>query len=705
MKRALPSKAVKTAATVSQRSGITDFFDSALYTNRDLSWLSFNARVMDQCNDKLNPIFERLKFLAITASNLDEFFMVRVGPLYDQIEAGYKRADASGLSPEMQLQQILHRAREMMLEMDSIWVRKLQPKLALEGFFFLRPADLSHSQEEWLSLHFDSLIFPVLTPMAVDSGRPFPLIQNKSLNIGVIIEEQEVEKGYIFATVQVPSVIDRVLVMPGSEFGKLNIVLMEDVIQFYIQRLFIGKRILCSAQYRVTRNGDLDIDEDEAEDLLLEIEKSLQQRRWGFGVRLELIKGIDARIKNILLEEMELSTENVFEVTGTLDLTLLFRIYGLPGTLAQKYTPYIPAIPQHFDGKTDYFSAIQARDILLHHPFESFTPVVSFIQEAAKDPGVLAIKQTLYRVSGTSPIVQALAEAAENGKQVTVLVELKARFDEANNIQWAKKLEKSGCHVIYGLVGLKTHSKITLIVRMEEQGIKRYVHLSTGNYNDVTARIYTDLSLLTCSARYGEDASAVFNSLSGYSENPRLSKLVMAPTMLRKRFYELIDREAAFARQGIKAVIRAKMNSLVDTGLIERLYRAAASGVKIELCVRGMCSLRTGIAGVSTNIIVKSIVGRYLEHSRIYSFENGGDLEIYLSSADWMERNLDRRVELLLPIEVDSLRDQLKSILDLYFRDSAKSRYLEADGVYRKRKLARGEKVIDSQEILMEQFK
>mgnify|MGYP001810165871 CR=1 FL=1 len=661
-----------------------------LYINRELSWLAFNARVLEEADDKENPLFERLKFLAIAASNFDEFYMVRVGSLNDQVEAGYEKPDNSGLTPAAQLVRISGRVHAMTDDAYRIWSRKLAPKLASAGFRLLHAPDLAAGQREWLSRHFDGFIYPVLTPMAVDSGRPFPLIQNKTLNIGVLIREPEEEEGYIFATVQCPSVLDRVVVLPRGAAGGTDFMLMEDVIALFIDRLFIGKQVLASAPYRITRNGDLSIDEDEAEDLLLEIEKSLRQRRWGVAVRLEIRKGTDPRIRSILLDEMELGAEDLFEVPGPLDLTILFRLYGFPETSAFKYPGYVPQASPALQDVDSLFDAIREGDVLMHHPFESFTPIIELIREAARDPQVLAIKQTLYRVSGTSPIIRALAEAAENGKQVTVLVELKARFDEANNIQWAKQLEKAGCHVIYGLVGLKTHCKITLIVRMEDEGIQRYVHLSTGNYNDVTARIYTDLSLLTCSNRFGEDASAVFNALSGYSERPRLSKLVMAPTMLRETFCRLIDREAGYARQGRKASIRAKMNALVDPGIIESLYRAAMAGVKIDLTVRGMCSLRPGVAGVSDRITVRSVVGRYLEHSRIYRFENGGTPEVWLSSADWMERNLDRRVELLFPVENPKLRARIEDFIDLYAQDTEKARYLHEDGEYRKRTARRG---------------
>ncbi len=671
------------------------------YLNRELGWLEFNQRVFEEAADKVNPLFERLKFLAITASNLDEFYMVRVGSLNDQVEAGYDKPDASGINPVQQLIKISERVHQMAKDIDTLWQRRLSLRLKEGGFHLKRIAELDARSGDWISDYFDQFIYPVLTPMAVDSGRPFPLIQNKSLNIGVLVEEPLEENGVIFATVQVPSVLDRVILLPEEMGDGVCFLLMEDVIAKFIDRLFIGKKIRTTAVYRVTRNGDLAIDEDEAEDLLLEIEKSIRKRRWGVALRLEIEKTADPLLLKFLMDELELETADLFEVRTLLDFTVLFRLYGLPNSAQYKYPPYKPqAIPALLPF-TSIFEAMKHKDVLMHHPYEDFSPVVEMIRTAAQDPAVLAIKQTLYRVGGTSPIVKSLAEAAENGKQVTVLVELKARFDEENNIQWAKQLEKAGCHVIYGLIGLKTHCKITLIVRMEEDGIQRYVHLSTGNYNDVTAKIYTDMSLLTTNKYIGEDASAVFNALSGYSERPRLRKLLMAPTMLRDAFESRIDREAAFAQKGKPASIRVKVNSLVDPGIIEHLYRASMAGVKIELLVRGMCSLRPGIPKVSENITVRSIVGRYLEHSRVYRFENGGEPELFLSSADWMERNLDRRVELMFPIEDENIRKSVEDILQVYFEDTEKTRVMQSDGSYIKMSKKRVKRV-EAQAYFME---
>ncbi len=659
-----------------------DFSHPDYYINRELSWIEFNQRVLDEAGDLANPLLERLKFLAIVNSNLDEFFMVRVGSLKDQINAGYKKPDSSGLTPLQQLSRIAGRVGRMMEEEYLLWNKKLVPKLKQQGIRLLKSGELSAEHQVYVEEYFNQVVYPVLTPMAVDSGRPFPLIQNKTVNIGVFVENAEPEENAIFATIQVPSVLPRLIWLKGREETGKSCMLLEDVILMFLDRLFTGRTIITSCVYRVTRNGDLALGEDEAEDLLLEIEKTLRMRRWGQAVRLEVSGNADPELVHYLSNTLELEPDFVYPIHGPLDLTFLFKLYGDLGCEELKYGSYAPRVPEDLKGKEDIFEAIREKDILLHHPFESFDPIVDMIRTAARDPQVLAIKQTLYRVSGKSPIVRALAEAADLGKQVTVLVELKARFDEENNIQWAKSLEKAGCHVIYGLIGLKTHCKITLIVRMEDEGINRYVHLSTGNYNDVTAKIYTDIGLLTCNPYMGEDASTVFNALSGYTERPLLNKLVMAPTMLRSRFTYLIEREIRHAGEGKPAEIRAKLNSLVDPGIIELLYRASHAGVKIELLVRGTCGLKPGLPGLSENIRVKSIVGRFLEHSRIYYFLNDGGQEVYISSADWMERNLDRRVELLVPIEDERVKERVLDILDTYLSDNVKTRILGADGLY-----------------------
>ena len=669
--------------------------------NRELSWLEFNQRVLDEAADISNPLMERLKFLAIASSNLDEFYMVRVGSLNDQINAGFDRPDATGLTPVAQLEKIAQRVNRMVSNKYSLWNHKLVPELRHEGIHILSPAELNQEQTAYLSEYFDSVVYPVLTPMAVDPGRPFPLIQNKALNIGVLIHNDAPYEQDIFATVQVPPVFPRLVDLEGT--GVKTCVLMEDVISMFIDRLFAGKRIKAACAYRVTRNGDLAIDEDEAEDLLIEIEKSLKQRIRGQAVRLEVSRRSSRLLVRILQEKLELREDHVFLVDGPLDLTFLYDLYGSEGFEKLKYKPYEPQIPGSLADGRNIFEAIRERDILLHHPYESFEPIVDMIRKAARDPRVLAIKQTLYRVSGKSPIVRALAEAAGNGKQVTVLVELKARFDEENNIHWAKSLEKAGCHVIYGLVGLKTHCKITLIVRMEDDGINRYVHLSTGNYNDETARIYTDIGLLTCNKYIGEDASTVFNALTGFCEKPRLNKLVIAPIMLRRHFNYLIDREIRNARDGKPAYIKAKLNALVDSEIIGRLYQASAAGVKIELLVRGMCCLRPGIKVISDNIQVRSIVGRYLEHSRIYCFCNGGSEDVFIASADWMERNIDRRVEILIPVEDQKARKQIRHILEIYLKDNVKARCMHNDGRYTLESLPGKEERLNAQDYFMEQ--
>lgn len=531
--------------------------------------------------------------------------------------------------------------------------------------------------------YYEENVYPVLTPMAVDSSRPFPLIRNKSLNIGALVRKKDGDGSLEFATVQVPSVLSRIVLLPSEEGKEKKVILLEEIIERNIQKLFLNYDIVCAHPFRIMRNADLSIEEDEAEDLLKEIEKQLKKRQWGQAIRLEVEKGMDRRLLEIIERELSITQDDIYWIDGPLDLTFLMKMYGLPGFEHLKEKNYagpqpIPDLP----ADCNIFEQIRKKDILLFHPYETFSPVVEFIRQAARDKDVLAIKQTLYRVSGNSPIIAALAQAAENGKQVSVLVELKARFDEENNIVWAKMLEKAGCHVIYGLVGLKTHSKITLVVRREEDGIRRYVHLGTGNYNDATAKLYTDLGLLTCREDIGEDATAVFNMLSGYSEPRSWNKLALAPLWLKNRFLYLIDREIEQAKQGNEARIVAKMNSLCDRDIIEALYQASAAGVKIELIVRGICCLKVGIPGVSENISVRSIVGTFLEHSRIFYFENGGNPEYYLASADWMPRNLNRRVEILFPIEQPDLKEEVQHILNCLLKDTMKAQLLDKDGNY-----------------------
>ena len=660
-----------------------DFTKAEYFTNRELSWLDFNFRILEEARDRENPLFERLKFLSITASNLDEFFMIRVASLKDMVHAKYTRPDFSGLTPEMQLKAISEKAQTLVQMQYSTYNRSLLPALKSKKLELVTMHEnLSQKQKEFCQTYFDENVYPVLTPMALDSSRPFPLIRNKTLNIGALISKRG-EKGKAqFATVQVPSVLPRIIELPVEEDGVRRAILLEELIEHNIEKLFLNYDVVCAHPYRIMRNADLSIEEDEASDLLKEIQKQLKKRQWGEVIRLEIEEGMNEKLLKILKKEFLVKDEDIYRISGPIDLTFLMKLYGIEGFDDLRQKPYRPQpVPALID-QPDLFAAIREKDILLHHPYMTFDPVVRFVQTAASDPAVLAIKQTLYRVSGNSPIVAALARAAENGKQVSVLVELKARFDEENNILWAKMLEKAGCHVIYGLVGLKTHSKITLVVRREEDGIRRYVHLGTGNYNDSTAKLYTDCGILTCSDPIGEDATAVFNMLSGYSEPKSWNRLSLAPIWLRERFTFLIRREAEHARKGESATIIAKMNSLCDKEIISELYAASAAGVKIHLIVRGICCLRTGIPGVSDNITVRSIVGTFLEHARIFYFENGSDEEFYMGSADWMPRNLDKRVEILFPVEDQDLKEEVRHILEIQLADTLKARELTAANEY-----------------------
>ena len=652
------------------------------FYNRELSWLGFNYRVLSEARDKNIPLMERLKFLSITASNLDEFFMIRVASLKDMVHAKYTKKDIAGLTPKEQLEIISTGTHELVEKQYNTYNRSFLPALKHNGLTIVTQYEaLNAEQAEYVDRYFMREVYPVLTPMAVDSSRPFPLIRNKSLNIAALLMDKKRKDTIDFATVQVPSVLPRIVTIPSEKEGETCIILLEQIIEKNIQKLFLNYKVLDATPYRVMRNADLTIDEDEAADLLIEIERQLKKRQWGEAIRLEVEQGIDKRLLKILKKELQIQQEDIFTIRGPLDLTFLMKVYGMDGFDHLKEEPYIPQPPKGLDMDGDLFEQIRQKDILLHHPYETFDPVVNFVRLAAKDPDVLAIKQTLYRVSSNSPIIASLAQAAENGKQVTVLVELKARFDEENNIVWARKLEKAGCHVIYGLVGLKTHSKITLVVRREEEGIRRYVHLGTGNYNDSTAKLYTDMGMFTCKRAYGEDATAVFNMLSGYSEPLSWNKLALAPTWLRTRFVELINRERDYAAMGKPARIVAKMNSLCDAGIINALYEASAAGVQNELIIRGICCLKQGVPGMSETIQVRSIVGTFLEHSRIFYFENDGSPEIYMGSADWMPRNLDKRVEILFPVEDPDLKKEIVHILHTQLADNTKAHLLQPDGL------------------------
>ena len=683
------------------------------YENRELSWLQFNKRVLGEARDKQNPLLERGKFLSISASNLDEFFMVRIASIKDMEDAGFKGKDIAGLTPEEQLLLLSEETHSFIRGQYRTLKRSLLPKLEEEGIVILTDHEkLSKQQAEFADKFFDKQLYPILTPMAVDSVRPFPLIKNKALHLAVLLMQKEgkgirknaqKKKRPDIALLPVPAGIPRLVNLPVKEESTQRkcFILLEEILKRNIHKLFTGCQVLSASSFRLIRNADLSIEEEEAEDLLIEIEKKLKKRQWGQVIRLDLESGMDKKLTSFLVESLHVKESSVYELDGPPDLTFFMELYSSCDYDEYKYEPFEPARTPGLLPGTDLFEKIRQQDILLYHPYESFEPVVEFVKNAAKDPDVLAIKQTLYRVSGHSPIVEALAEAAIGGKQVTVLVELKARFDEAHNIEWARKLEQAGCNVIYGLVGLKTHCKITMVVRREGDKILRYIHLGTGNYNDSTARLYSDLGLFTANEEMGEDATALFNMLSGYSEPRKLSLLCMAPLWLKDRFLELIRREEKNAKAGKSAGIIAKMNSLCDRDVIDALYEAAEAGVKIDLVVRGICCLKTGLGKLSGNITVRSIVGRFLEHARIFRFENGGDPEFYLASADWMPRNLERRVELLFPVLSEPLKKRLDHILSDQLNDTVKARRLKPDGSYKKADL-RSEERFDSQMAALE---
>lgn len=681
------------------------------YENRELSWIKFNNRVLNEARDKSIPLLERCKFVSITSSNLDEFFMVRVASLKDVVHAGYKKRDIAGMTAGEQLEAINAATRELVEMQYNTYNRSLLPLLKEQDIEIIHAhEDLNQKQAEFVDKYFMDNVYPVLTPMAVDASRPFPLIRNKTLNIAALIRRKQEDlpdhgrKEIEFSTVQVPSVLPRFVEIPSKKEDGRTFILLEQMIERNISKLFLNCKVVCAYPYRIMRNADLPIDEDEAEDLLKEIQKQLKMRQWGEVIRLEIEDKMDEKLLSILKRELNISEEDVYKINGPIDLTFLMKLYGLEGCDTLRYEKHVPQRVKEIEPGEDIFSAIRNGDILMHHPYQSFDPVVEFIRQAAKDPDVLAIKQTLYRVSGNSPIIASLAQAAENGKQVSVLVELKARFDEEHNIVWAKKLEQAGCHVIYGLVGLKTHSKIALVVRREDDGIRRYVHLGTGNYNDSTAKLYTDCGIFTCSEAIGEDATAVFNMLSGYSEPLSWNRLVVAPIWLRKKFLKLIDRETKNAREGKEAKIIAKMNSLCDKEIIAALYEASAAGVQIDLIVRGICCLRVGIPKVSENIRIRSIVGNFLEHSRIFYFFNDGIPEIYMGSADWMPRNLDRRVEIIFPVENEDIKKKVFHILEVELMDNTKAHVLNSQGQYEKID-KRGKTLVNSQEQFVKEAK
>lgn len=667
------------------------------FINRELSWLEFNQRVLSEISHQNGHHFESLKFASIVSSNLDEFFMIRVASVRDQILAGLEYDDISGLSTAIIMERISLRVHQMMEDLYNKYNSVLLKGLKKENILILKKKELDVTHLNYLDDYFEKNIFPVLTPMTVDLGRPFPLILNKSLNVALLVAEPGHKKKYHLATVQVPSVLGRLIELPSVN-GKRAFILLEDLIKMKLDRIFAGYQILAKACYRITRNADLSINEEGAEDLLDVIEESLRKRKWGAVIRLEIENGADTRILDQLMMEFEIAPEHIYSIPGPIDLKFLSEIYSLEGYNHLLNPPIKPLLSAPLQKGENLFKIIQKGDILLHHPYHSFQTVIDLVQKAADDPQVLAIKQTLYRVSDNSPIVEALARAAENGKQVTVLLEIKARFDERNNIQWAKMLETSGCHVIYGFGGLKTHCKLLLVVRKEKDGIKRYVHLSTGNYNEVTASLYTDIGLLTADPSFGADASNLFNMLSGLSKPMDMFQLVLAPYDLREKLLRLIQQEKRNAESGKKAKIILKLNSLTDKEMIIALYEAAQAGVTIKLIVRGICCLIPELPGVSENISVVSIVGRFLEHSRIFYFYQNGDEAIYLASADLMERNLNRRVEAMYPVLDDTIKQKVKRILEVTLSDTAKMRKMLSDGTYKKVGVHSG-KAVNCQEV------
>ena len=668
---------------------------SRLYINRELSWLEFNHRVLEEALDRSVPLLERLKFLGILSNNLDEFFMVRVAGLKRQLDAAAVDPTPDGMTPLEQDRAVSRRVHRMVADQYRVFSAEIRPALADAGIVFAHPGDLDSDQRHFLSSRFTGEIYPVLTPMAVDPGHPFPVLLNAETYIAVELAPAEGRKirGSKLAFVRVPQVLGRIIELP-QKGDALVCVFIEDVIRDNMARLFEGYAVKATHLLRVTRDADLTIDEEGAEDLLKAIEYQLKQRPRGSALRLEIEKGAPAALVAQLAKVLNLADRDIYRIDGPLDLKPFMRFTGHVDRPDLK-DPVFPPVATSVSGRNGaIFRAISHGDILVYHPFESFDIVVDFLNAAADDPNVLAIKQTLYRTTGDSPIVKALAHAAQKGKEVTALVEVMARFDEETNIEWAKTLEEAGANVIYGLVGLKTHCKAALVVRREPGGIRRYVHLSTGNYNEVTARIYTDIGLFTADEDFGADASALFNVITGYSEPSRFRKFELAPVGLRERLVWLVNREADRARAGVSARIIAKMNSLVDKRVVDALYEASKAGVRIDLIVRGICCLRPGVKGVSDNIRVTSIVDRFLEHTRIFYFYNGGQEEYYLSSADWMPRNLDRRIELMFPVQDARLRKKVRQILDVELADTVKARLLLPNGTYRR---VRGRKVLRSQ--------
>jgi polyphosphate kinase len=685
--------------------------DPSLYFNRELSWLEFNRRVLEEAQDPCVPLLERLKFLAIFESNLDEFFMVRVGGLQQKVQSGIAYGSGADRMPvKEQLECIGQIVREMTEKTYDCLMNQVLPALEREGIVILHPKDLTEEHRKHLTAIFRRDVFPVLTPLAVDPGHPFPHLLNKSLNLAVVLQRSgNPEK--LFAVVQVPSVLQRFVALPTAGVthpasgtpARHVFVPLDDVIRLHLPELFPGMEIEHDTVFRVTRNSDFEIDDEEVEDLLKTIEEEVRRRRRGAAVRLQIEANAPDEVEQFLMTALDLDPNDVYRHPGLLDLSWLFQIHSLPGFPHLRDPQFVPQLVPEFVQATNLWSAIRNRDILLHHPYESFSHVVDFIDAAANDERVLAVKLTLYRTSSDSPVVRALARAADNGKQVTAVIELKARLDEERNIVWARELEEAGVHVVFGFIGLKTHCKVALVVRREDDGIRRYVHLATGNYNPQTARLYTDLGYFTCNTDFCEDVSALFNYLTGYGELPQWRKLIVAPSRLQAFMIEKIERETRLQMSGREGRIIAKVNGILEPTIVQALYRASQAGVRIDLICRGICSLRPNVPGISDNIRVTSIVDRFLEHSRIFYFGNDGDPEVYIGSADWMDRNLSRRVEVVFPIEPPELKQRLiREILATSLADNTKARLLLPDGHYERIKPMDGQKRVRSQEGFLE---
>ncbi|MGX9133474.1 RNA degradosome polyphosphate kinase [Rummeliibacillus sp. JY-2-4R] len=693
---------------VATKNILSEIAKPQYYNNRELSWLAFNERVLQEAEDKNNPLLERLRFLAIVSSNLDEFFMVRVAGLQDQIRAGYhKPENKAGLTPKEQLTRIAEDTQLLVKRQNEVYKELVLKQLPKEKVFLQKTRSINEEQKKFLNEYFEDIIFPVLTPVAVDAYRPFPTLLSKTMNIFVLLEHDEAEPEFRekIAIVQVPSVLERFIKIPSKD-DEIRGVLLEDVITANIDKLFLGYKVKSSQVFRLTRNADLTLHEEGARDLLVEIEKELKKRKWGAVSRIEISAGeMDQFVLQYLLNTLDDWEADIYSFDSPLDLTFLFSFCNevAKGREYLEYESFIPQAPQDLASEEDIFEKALTQDIFFHHPYESFVPIVDFVTEAAEDPSVLAIKQTLYRVSGNSPVIKALKQAAENGKQVTVLVELKARFDEENNVHWAKELEQAGCLVIYGMHNVKTHSKITLVVRKRQGRIERFVHLGTGNYNDATAKVYTDMGIITTNKKIGIDATNFFNYLSGYTQKPNFNHLVVSPYDIRDEFIKLIDEEIVCQKKYGNGHIYAKMNSLTDKELIMKMYEASIAGVKIDLIIRGICCLRPGVSGISDNITVTSIVGRFLEHSRVYWFAHNGENKVYLSSADMMTRNMVKRVEILFPIFNTDIKKRIMKIVETEICDNVKARVQGSDSIYHYKEKKESDPSINSQEIFLKE--